>query len=188
MNSGKIKIITRYFESREIKTLNRLMKISILFMMVLLMMSAYGFAAEQANPKAPDFTLEDMQGNKVSLSDFKGKIVVVNFWATWCPPCIEEMPSMEKLHQKFKGEDFVLLAVNVEEDSRSIVERFLKKNPFTFPVLLDQDAVVQQLFGAYRFPETIIINRQGEIVTRVVGGRDWMDEGIVSILAFMVNG
>lgn len=157
-------------------------------MLATLLLFSSSFAAEQANPKAPDFTLEDMQGNKVSLSDFKGKIVMVNFWATWCPPCIEEMPSMEKLSQKFKGDDFVLLAVNVEEDARSIVEKFLKKTPYSFPVLLDGDAKVQQLYGAYRFPETVIINRQGEIVTKVIGGRDWMDEGLVSILAFMING
>lgn len=95
---------------------------------------------------------------------------------------------MEKLHQRFAGEDFVLLAVNVEENSRPVVERFLNKNPYTFPVLLDLDAEVQQLYGAFRFPETVIINRHGEIVTKVIGGRDWMDEGILSILDFLVRG
>lgn len=168
-------------------TVKQFLRSAALVLVVLMLTVGSGFAI-QANKKAPDFTLEDMQGNKVSLSDFKGKVVVVNFWATWCPPCIEEMPSMEKLHQKFKGDDFVLLAVNAEENSRPLVERFLKKNPYTFPVLLDQDAKVQQMYGVYRFPETIIINRQGEIVTKVLGGRDWMDEEIVSVLSFMVNG
>ncbi|MDT8419678.1 MAG: TlpA disulfide reductase family protein [Desulfuromonadales bacterium] len=158
-----------------------------MFVIVSLLLCGSSLALQE-NPKAPDFTLEDLQGNNVSLSDFKGKIVMVNFWATWCPPCIEEMPSMEQLSRRFAGEDFVLLAVNVEENSRAVVENFLKKTPYTFPVLLDQDARVQQLYGAYRFPETVIINRQGEIVTRVVGGRDWMDEGILSILDFMVKG
>jgi peroxiredoxin len=173
---------------REIKTLKRFVKCTVLIVTALLLSAGAGFAAGQANRKAPDFTLEDMQGNKVSLSDFRGKIVMINFWATWCPPCVEEMPSMEKLHQRFKGDDFVLLAINVEADARPIVENFLKKNHYTFPVLLDGDARVQQLFGAYRFPETLIINRRGEIVTRVIGGRDWMDEEIISVLAFMVNG
>lgn len=168
-------------------TVKQFMRSAALVLVVLMLTVGSGFAI-QANKKAPDFTLEDMQGNKVSLSDFKGKVVVVNFWATWCPPCIEEMPSMEKLHQKFKGDDFVLLAINAEENGRPAVERFLKNKNFTFPILLDGDAKVQQIYGVYRFPETIIINRQGEIVTKVLGGRDWMDEEIVSVLSFMVNG
>ncbi|PLX84080.1 MAG: thioredoxin [Desulfuromonas sp.] len=154
----------------------------------LLMLSGLALAADQPVKKAPNFTLEDVQGNKVSLADYKGKVVILNFWATWCPPCIEEMPSMEKLHQRYKGDDFVLLAVNVEENSRKIVQKFLKKNPYTFPVLLDLDARVQQMYGAYRFPETVIINRNGDIVTKVLGGRDWMDPEIVSVIDFMVKG
>ncbi|PLX91246.1 MAG: thioredoxin [Desulfuromonas sp.] len=169
------------------KKLNIFSRINVAVVIVSLLLCTSSFAIQE-NQKAPDFTLEDLQGQKVSLSDFKGKIVMVNFWATWCPPCIEEMPSMEKLSRRFSDEDFVLLAINVEENSRTIVENFLKKNPYTFPVLLDQDAKVQQLYGAYRFPETVIINRHGEIVTRVIGGRDWMDEGILSILDFMVKG
>lgn len=168
--------------------MNRLMKCTVLMLLAVLMTFSSGFAAEPANKKAPDFTLKDMQGNKVSLSDFKGKVVMINFWATWCPPCIEEMPSMEKLYKKLGSEDFVILAVNIEPDAREIVEEFLTKRPYTYPVLLDGESKVQQLYGAFRLPETVIINRQGEVVTRIVGGRDWMDEGLVSVLSFMVNG
>lgn len=168
--------------------MNQFMKFATLFVIAVLLSYGSCFAAAQANQKAPDFTLEDMQGNKVSLSDFEGKVVIINFWATWCPPCIEEMPSMEKLQERFKGEDFVLLAVNVEENSRKIVERFLKKNPFSFPVLLDEDAVVQQIYGAYRFPETVIVGRNGDVVARIVGGRNWMDPEILRVLDFMVKG
>jgi peroxiredoxin len=156
--------------------------------MILLLTVGNALSVEMQNQKAPDFTLMDMQGRQVSLSDFKGKIVLVNFWATWCPPCIEEMPSMEKLYQRFKGEDFVLLAVNAEENGKQLVEGFLKKHNFSFPILLDEDAKVQQLFNVFRFPETVIINRHGEIVTKVLGGRDWMDQEIVRVLDFMVNG
>src|SRR5210317_2628159 len=74
---------------------------------------------------APDFQLEDTKGNKVSLSDLRGKVVLVNLWATWCPPCIEEMPSMERLHEVMTGEDFVMLAINTEQNGRSIVPKFL---------------------------------------------------------------
>ncbi|HKJ04951.1 MAG TPA: TlpA disulfide reductase family protein [Geopsychrobacteraceae bacterium] len=164
------------------------MKYTVLMLFAILMMLSSGFAAEPANQKAPDFTLEDMQGNKVSLSDFKGKIVMINFWATWCPPCIEEMPSMEKLYKKLGKEDFVILAINIEPDAREYVAEFLAKNPYTYPVLLDGESLVQELYGAYRLPETVIVNRQGEIVNRVVGGRDWMDETMIQLLASMVNG
>lgn len=167
---------------------SRFMKTLLLTMTILVLTISNGLTVEMQNQKAPDFTLKDMQGKNVSLSDFKGRIVLVNFWATWCPPCIEEMPSMEKLHQKFKGEDFVLLAVNTEENGKQMVETFLKKNPFTFTILLDGDAKVQQLFNVFRLPETVIINRHGEIVTKVLGGRDWMDKEILRILDFMVNG
>ena len=169
-------------------TLKFIIKTVLLLTIALLLVSGAGLAADPKVQQAPDFTLEDMQGKKVSLSDFRGKIVVMNFWATWCPPCIEEMPSMEKLHQRFKGEDFVLLAINAEENGRAAVEKFLKKKSFTFPILLDEDAVVQQLFNIYRLPETLIINRNGEIVTKVLGGRDWMDSEILRVLDFMVKG
>ena len=153
-----------------------------------LMTFSSSFAAEAENKKAPDFTLKDMQGNEVSLSDYKGKVVLVNFWATWCPPCIEEMPSMEKLYKKLGSADFVILAINIEPDAHEIVEEFLAKRSYTYPILLDGESKVQQLYGAYRLPETVIVNRQGEIVNRIVGGRDWMDEGLVNILSFMVKG
>ena len=91
---------------------------------------------------APDFQLEDTKGNKVSLSDLRGKIVLVNFWATWCPPCIEEMPSMERLHEVIAGDDFVMLAINTEENGRSVVPAFLQKTPYTFPILYDDKGVV----------------------------------------------
>lgn len=172
----------------EMKTLNRLFKSVALLAVVLFLLAGSCFAAGQANQKAPDFTLEDMQGNKVSLSDFTGKVIIVNFWATWCPPCLEEMPSMEELSQKYNKDDFVLLAVNVEENSHAIVKKFLENKPYTFPVLLDQDAIVQQLYGAYRFPETVVIGRNGVVVARVVGGRDWMDPEIVKVIDFMVKG
>ena len=85
-----------------------------------------------AGDMAPDFTLEDTEGNKVTLSALRGKVVMVNFWATWCPPCKEEMPSMERLNKIMAGEDFVMLAINADDNGRAVVPDFLENNPHDF--------------------------------------------------------
>jgi peroxiredoxin len=122
---------------------------------------------------APDFQLEDTLGNKVSLSGLRGKVVLVNFWATWCPPCRAEMPSMEKLNEAMAGEEFVMLAINVEENGRASVAEFLKKTPHKFSILYDEQGVVQQLFGVYKFPESFVIRKDGVIDDKVIGAIDW---------------
>ena len=122
---------------------------------------------------APDFQLEDTKGNKVSLVGLRGKVVLVNFWATWCPPCRAEMPSMEKLNAAMAGEDFVMLAINVEENGRTVVPDFLKKTPHTFSVLYDDQGVAQRLYGVYKFPESFVVRKNGIIDDKVIGAIDW---------------
>lgn len=122
---------------------------------------------------APDFQLEDTKGNKVSLAGLRGKVVLVNFWATWCPPCRAEIPSMIKLKAAMAGVDFVILAINVEENSRATIAEFLKKTPLGFPVLFDDQAVVQALYGVYKFPESFVIRKDGTIDDKVIGAIDW---------------
>ena len=122
---------------------------------------------------APDFQLEDNKGNLVALSALRGKVVLVNFWATWCPPCRAEMPSMERLNNAMAGEDFVLLAINIEENGRSSVAELLQKTPHTFPILYDEQGVVQELYGVYKFPESFVITKDGMIDDKVVGAIDW---------------
>jgi len=138
--------------------------------------------------RAPDFTLTDLQGQKVMLSQFRGQVVLVNFWATWCPPCREEMPSMESLHRRFKDQGLVLLALNVDEDGAPAVIDFLKGKDYTFPILLDTGAEVQNLYQVFRFPETFVIDRNGNIVDRVIGGRNWMSDVMVKRINFLLNG
>ncbi len=139
------------------------------------------------NP-APDFTLTDMQGRQVTLSQFRGKVVLLNFWATWCPPCREEMPSMERLYQRFKEQGLVMLAVNVEENGFQAVSSFLSRHPHSFPILLDSNADAQNLYRVYRFPESFLIDRNGNVVDKIIGGRDWMSEPIVKKINFLLNG
>ena len=122
---------------------------------------------------APAFQLEDTNGNQVSLSDLRGKVVLVNFWATWCPPCIEEMPSMEMLNKVMAGYDFVMLAINTEENGRSAVADFLKKTPYNFPVLYDDKGVVQKRYGVFKFPESFIVGKDGIVAEKIIGPLDW---------------
>lgn len=130
-------------------------------------------AVAEIGDVAPDFLLEDTEGNKVSLADLRGKAVLVNFWATWCPPCRAEMPSMDKLNQAMAGEDFVMLAINVEENGREVIPGFLAKSPHSFTVLYDDKGIVQDHYGVYRFPESFVIRKDGVIDDRVTGAIDW---------------
>jgi peroxiredoxin len=137
---------------------------------------------------APDFELEDTKGNKVVLSDLRGKVVMVNFWATWCPPCKLEMPSMEKLNQLMAGEDFVMLAINTEQNGRSVVPAFLKKNPHDFTVLYDDDGAVQRQYGVFKFPETFIVRKDGTIDQKVVGAINWTSPETIAYFKGLVKG
>jgi len=137
---------------------------------------------------APDFQLEDTKGNKVSLSDLRGKVVMVNLWATWCPPCIEEMPSMERLHEVMAGEDFVLLAINAEQNGRTVVPEFLQKTPYTFPILYDDKGVVQKLYGVYKFPESFIVGKNGKVVEKIIGPLDWSSLKTITYLKGLTKG
>jgi peroxiredoxin len=142
----------------------------------------------QLGDAAPDFQLEDTRGNKISLADLRGKVVLVNFWATWCPPCRAEMPSMEKLNQLMAGEEFVLLAINVEADGRGSVPAFLEKSPHTFSVLYDDQGVVQKLYGVYKFPESFVIRKDGVIDDRVIGAIDWAHPETVAYFKELAKG
>jgi peroxiredoxin len=136
--------------------------------------------------EAPDFTLKDLQGNTVTLSEYRGKVVFLNFWASWCPPCREEMPSMERLHEVYAGRDFVMLAVNVEQDVHD-VRAFLEKHPHKFQIPLDAAGRAQGLYGVYRFPETFLIDKNGRIAEHYLGARDWSSVEFLSKINTMLK-
>lgn len=137
--------------------------------------------------QAPDFTLVNMEGERVSLSDYRGQVVVINFWATWCPPCREEKPTMESLYQQFKDDGLVFLAVNVEADGHQVVSQYLLRHSYTFPILLDGRAEVQGLYGVFRYPESFIIDRDGTVVEQIIGARDWMQNPTFRLIESLLN-
>lgn len=127
--------------------------------------------------KAPNFILPDGQNRKISLEDFSGKMVVLNFWATWCLPCLAEMPSLEKLHRRFSAEGLVVIAVNHDSSnllwSKEAVSHFVKKVPLSFSILYDPESRVFDLYGIHALPRTFIIGRDGRVVAIISGSEDW---------------
>jgi peroxiredoxin len=130
------------------------------------------FLGRDRSGMASDFVVPDLQGNAVRLSALRGKVVFLNLWATWCPPCREEMPSMQRLYQHFQGRDFAMLAVSSDEQ-KPAVEAFVKEGQYTFPVLFDPQRQVGDTYGVWGYPETFLIDRTGKIVEHIVGPRPW---------------
>ena len=120
----------------------------------------------------PEFSIAGFDGKSISLKDFRGKIVFLNFWATWCIPCREEMPAMERLYQEFKNRDFVILAVNVKDRKQDALN-FLKELKITYPAAFDPDGQVGLLYGAWGLPTTYLIGPKGEGLARAWGPADW---------------
>jgi len=137
--------------------------------------------------KAPDFTLPGLDGTMVRLSDRKGKVVFLNIWATWCPPCVEEMPSMEKLYQKLKGEDFEILAVSIDKNGAEAVAPFMKKYNLSFTALIDSKESLKYKYQTTGVPESYIIDKNGTIVEKVIGPRNWSSPEAVRIFQELAN-
>lgn len=135
---------------------------------------------------APDFTLPALDGKKIRLSDLRGKMVFLNIWATWCPPCREEMPSMQKLHEHFKGKDFVMLTVSIDEKKEDVAA-FVKELGLTFPVALDPEQKVTAGYGITGVPETFLIDKNGIVLHHLIGPGDWNNPGIAGAFEGLVN-
>ncbi len=123
--------------------------------------------------KAPDFTLNDLNGKPVPLSAFKGKVILLNFWATWCPPCRDEMPALEKLNQLLKNKGLVVLSVSIDRSAASVKD-FIKSTPVGFPVLFDDKLkVTRSLYKVFTVPTTFLIDKKGVVIEKYFGEQEW---------------
>jgi peroxiredoxin len=121
-----------------------------------------GAAAGDTSGPAPAFTLSDLAGNSSALSQYKGQVVMVNFWATWCGPCQQEMPLLDQMYRKFKPAGFTLIGVNVDKDAPPVKD-LLARKPVSFPVLLDPTSAVSKSYHVDEMPSSVIIDRQGNV-------------------------
>ncbi|MGH9512150.1 MAG: TlpA family protein disulfide reductase [Terriglobales bacterium] len=130
---------------------------------------------------APQFTVQDSD-RRVSLAEFKGKIVVLNFWATWCPPCVDELPSLIQMQQRMKNRGVIVLAISVDDD-RSTYEQFLKDHNVNLLTVRDADQKSNNLYGTGKFPETYIIDRNGIVRRKFIGPVDWTQADVLDYLS-----
>jgi peroxiredoxin len=164
-----------------------------LVFIALLMQASLAYAGPQtlgslkAPFKAPDFITRGEDGQTYRLSDYRGKYVVLNFWATWCPPCREEIPSMERMWKKVRDRNIQLLAVNMGEDVDTIFE-FLGSYPMSFPALLDKNGEIIESYPVRGLPTTYIINPQGMVTHRAVGSREWDDDALINKILGKTSG
>ena len=145
-----------------------------------------GFIVQEGFVAAPDFTTEDAAGNRVSSRSFRGRVVLLNFWATWCPPCRLEMPSMERLYGEFRGRGLEIVAVNFMEP-RELVQAFAREQNLTYPMLLDRRSDIAERYGVLRLPETVVIGRRGEVIAKTTGYKDWYEEDVRELVSALLE-
>ena len=147
---------------------------------------ALGLQAVPEGTTAPDFELESTDGTMVKLSSFQGNLVFLNFWATWCPPCRAEMPSMQELYDQFSDKGLVMLAVDLQE-SEAKVTAFMDKLNLEFPALLDKSGQVGRQYGVRNIPTTYLIGPTGDVITRAIGAREWSSPEAIEYFTLLLD-
>jgi cytochrome c biogenesis protein CcmG/thiol:disulfide interchange protein DsbE len=137
--------------------------------------------------RAPEFRLPNLNGQIINLSDFRGRVVMIHFWATWCPPCVEEIPELADLNQQLAGSDFTMLAVSVDEGGAPAVNSFLQQKGLNLPVLLDPDRTTAGRYGTLKFPETYLLDREGIVRYKIIGPGDWRDPAVIKIIKDLMS-
>jgi len=148
-------------------------------------MQALGLQAPNEAVAAPEFSLPDLAGKTVHLKALRGKLVLLNFWATWCGPCREEMPGMERLFRAYQDKGFAVVAVNLHESVKT-VRPFVQELKLSFPTVLDVEGSVSREYGVRALPVTFLVGRDGNIVWRAIGGRDWESAAARKLFAQLV--
>lgn len=150
------------------------------------LVASAGGTLEPFKGTAKDFSLVDIKGANHKLADYRGKVVVINFWASWCPPCVQEMPSMQRLQEKLAGQPFVILPINVGE-KKYRVWKFVKLINFTLPVPLDTRSKTFADWGAQILPTSFLLDSEGHIRYRAQGDLEWDSEEVVSLIKQLIN-
>ncbi|QSV45652.1 TlpA disulfide reductase family protein [Geobacter benzoatilyticus] len=162
------------------------MKRTLLILLLFALMSLAGCTKEAKPPveggPAVDLTLNALNGEKVTLSELKGKVVILNFWATWCPPCRQEIPSMMRLNTAMAGKPFRMLCVSIDDGGKEAVEKFFSTTGFNLPAFLDTDKRAGALYGITGVPETFIIDANGVILKKIVGAIEWDNPQVIAFL------
>ena len=136
---------------------------------------------------APSFKLRNIKGNYESLESYRGEVVVLNFWATWCAPCRIEMPSFEKLYRRYRSEGVTVLAITLDKNSENKIKSFVDEYGLSFPILLDEKGEVERLYPSMTIPFTYIIDRQGRIVARVDGAKNWESNETFEAIEYLLK-
>ena len=136
---------------------------------------------------APSFKLRNIKGNYESLESYRGEVVVLNFWATWCAPCRIEMPSFEKLYRRYRSEGVTVLAITLDKNSENKIKSFVDEYGLSFPILLDEKGEVERLYPSMTIPFTYIIDRQGRIVARVDGAKNWESSETFEAIEYLLT-
>ena len=136
---------------------------------------------------APDFSVPALSSGSVDLKSYRGQIVVLNLWATWCPPCVEETPSLVQFAEKMKAHGVVVLGISVDEDSNAL-QNFVQENHISYPIGRDPDRSLSARYGTVQFPETYILDRRGQVAEKVIGATDWNDERMQNFVLDLARG
>lgn len=154
----------------------------IILVAVVVISGRKNYEPVNAGAEALDFTLSDLNGKQVKLRDFRGEVVFLNFWATWCKPCEEEMPSMQALHKTLAGRPFEIVAVSVDTDGDEAVRAYAKKYGLTFTILHDRTGAIKEMYKTTGVPETFIIDQNFVIAEKVWGPRNWAERSSVAMI------
>ncbi len=149
------------------------MKLLKIIALPIILAFSYNAPAKEIN-SVYELSFPNVEQENVNLSEFKGKVVLLNFWATWCPPCVKEMPSMQRLYEHFEGQGFEIVAINAGESSTAVSSFLLELDTeLTFPILLDEKNRSFREFKLRGLPMSLLIGRDGEVAETILGGRDW---------------